>query len=267
MRKMKVCFHVIVLALLAAMPLATAQTTLDIQAFRYEEKVIEGSDSVERVQYPLAEKERLDQEAVQKILEAPQQEPGQGSGPMPLYMMEEQAQAQPAMQVQQGQDPQAVAAWTYFWEQLKLWQLYIEERIFYRNLAVKAGDMINFEDPGGLPTQLTGLLLAFYQQAGEIDEDKHEEILAYQQRLVNRANLREAYNDWLEGQKELVLEFSGQWLKKMRGEEVTIDGNLYLISSEPLRRVPRNAVNIVTNKLTPYDIVNEDGTLKSYSPE
>lgn len=264
---MKVCIHVIVLALLAAMPLATAQTTLDIQGFRYEEKVIEGSDSVERVQYPLAEKERLDQEAIQKILEAPQQGPGQGPGQMPLYMMEEQAQAQPVMQVQQGQDPQAVAAWTYFWEQLKLWQLYIEDRIFYRNLAVKARDMINFEDPGGLQTQLTGLLLAFYQQAGEVDEETHEETLAYQQRLVNRANLREAYNAWLEGQKELVLEFSGQWLKKMRGEEVTIDGNLYLISSEPLRRVPRDAVNIITNKLTPYDIVNEDGTLKSYSPE
>jgi len=259
-----------VLALLAGVPLATAQTTLDIQAFRYEEKVIEGTDSVERVQYPLAEKERLDQEAIQRILEEPQQEPGQGPRPgqMPPVMMGEQAMGAPVgMQVQQGQDPQAVAAWTYLWEQLKLWQLYIEDRIFYRNLAAQAEDMINFEDPGGLQTQLVGLLLALYQQAGEIDEEKHEEVLTYQQRLVNRANLREAYNAWLEEQKELVLEFAGQWLKKMRGEEVTIDGNLYLISSEPLRRVPRNAVNIVTNKLTPYDIVNEDGTLKSYSPE
>ena len=266
---MRVCFHVIVLALLAGVPLATAQTTLDIQAFRYEEKVIEGTDSVERVQYPLAEKQRLDQEAIQKILEEPQQGPGQGQGAdqMSPYVGGEQGQAGPAMQVQQGQDPQAVAAWTYFWQQTKLWQLYIVERIFYRNLAAKAEDMINFEDPGGLQTQLTGLLLALYQQAGEIDEEKHEETLAYQQRLVNRANLREAYNAWLEEQKGLVLEFAGQWLKKMRGEEVTIDGNLYLISSEPLRRVPRNAVNIVTNKLTPYDIVNEDGTLKSYSPE
>ena len=264
MRKMRFCFHVIVLALFVGVPLATAQTTLDIQAFRYEEKVIEGTDSVERVQYPLAEKERLDPEAIQKILEEPQQGPGQGPGQMPPSMMGAEPQG---LQVQQGQDPQAVAAWTYFWQQLKLWQLYIEDRIFYRNLAAQAQDMINFEDPGGLQTQLTGLLLALYQQAGEIDEEKHEETLAYQQRLVNRANLREAYNAWLEEQKGLVLEFAGQWLKKMRGEEVTIDGNLYLISSEPLRRVPRNAVNIVTNKLTPYDIVNEDGTLKSYSPE
>ncbi len=257
----------IVLALLAGMPLATAQTTLDIQGFRYEEKVIEGKDSVERVRYPLAEKQRLDQEAIQKILEEPQQVQGQAPGQMSPYVMGEQVQAEPVMQVQQGQDPQAVAAWTYFWQQVKLWQLYIGERIFYRALAAKAEDMINFEDPGGFQTQLTGLLLALYQQAGEIDEEKHDETLAYQQRLVNRANLREAYNAWLEGQKELVLEFSRQWLKKMRGEEVTIDGNLYLISSEPLRRVPRNAVNIITKKLTPYDIVNEDGTLKSYSPE
>ena len=56
---MRFYFHVIVLALLVGVPLATAQTTLDIQAFRYEEKVIEGTESVERIQYPLAEKERL----------------------------------------------------------------------------------------------------------------------------------------------------------------------------------------------------------------
>jgi hypothetical protein len=250
--------------------MATAQTVLDIQGFRYEEKAIEGVDSVDRVQYPLAEKERLDQEAIAEILTELQEGGGTPGGPgqMPIYMMgEEQMGGQPVQQVQEGQDPQAVAAWTFFWRQLGLWQQYIEAHIFYRNLATKANDVLNFEDPGGLLVQLEALLLALREQAGEIDEETHEGHLAYQQRLVNRANLREAYSVWLNGEKELVLEFARQWLRKMRGEEVTIDGNFYLISSEPLPRVPRDAVNIVTNKLTPYDIVNDDGTLKSYSPE
>lgn len=268
---MKFSFYMMVLAVLLVMPLATAQTALDIQAFRYEEKTIDGKENVERVQYPLAEKEQKDNEAIAKILEEIQQGgPGAGQagqGQMPIYMMGEQPGGAQVPQVQQGQDPQAVAAWTYFWRQLKLWQRYIAEHIFYRDLTVHARDTLNFEDPSGLPVQLQGLLQALYQQAGEVEEEKHDEDLAYQQRLVNRANSREAYDTWLEGQKELVQEFAQHWLKKMSGEEVTIDGNLYLISSEPLRRVPRNAVNIVTNKLTPYDIVNEDGTLKSYSPE
>jgi hypothetical protein len=268
---MKARLYAIVIMVLMVVPLAMAQTPLDIQAFRYEEKTIEGKDTVDRVQYPLAEKERLDQEAIQKILQEIQQGgTGQAAGPVqgPMYMMGQAEMAAPmAPQVQQGQDPQAVATWTYFWRQLQLWQRYIAERIFYRDVTVGLKDILNFADPGGLPLQLLILHQAFDTQAAEVEKDTHAEDLAYQQRLQNRANQREAYAKWLDGQKEEVIAFATQWARKLRGEEVTIDGNLYLISSEPLRHVPRNAVNIVTNRLTPYDIVNDNGTLKSQSPE
>ena len=70
------------------------------------------------------------------------------------------------------------------------------------------------------------------------------------------------FERWLEDQKSLVVEFTQDWARKLQGQELSIEGTVYLLSEIPMDRVPKNTVNLVTDTLTPYDILNADGTLK-----
>jgi len=40
-----------------------------------------------------------------------------------------------------------------------------------------------------------------------------------------------------------------------------------LLSREPLKRVPPGQVNITSTNLSPYDIINRDGTMKTAASE
>lgn len=51
-------------------------------------------------------------------------------------------------------------------------------------------------------------------------------------------------------------------LNRQAAEEIQVGDTLYLFSEQPLTRAPANSVNIPTNNLTPYDIFNEDGTVR-----
>jgi hypothetical protein len=55
-------------------------------------------------------------------------------------------------------------------------------------------------------------------------------------------------------------------LSRQAAEELVIDDRLYLFSHQPLERLPENAVNVPTPNLTPYDIFDEEGNLRSATP-
>jgi hypothetical protein len=52
-------------------------------------------------------------------------------------------------------------------------------------------------------------------------------------------------------------------LSRQAAEELMIDNTLYLFSHQPLERLPDNAVNIPTPNLTPYDIFDDEGNVRS----
>ena len=82
-----------------------------------------------------------------------------------------------------------------------------------------------------------------------------------------RENRREDFKGWLLDQKAAVQNCTSDWIRRREGRELTIDGTIYLVSDKPLDAVPIDAVNVVTNvvqdelKVTPYDILNDDGSL------
>jgi hypothetical protein len=80
-----------------------------------------------------------------------------------------------------------------------------------------------------------------------------------EQRDVNR----EKYAQWLAERQTQVFEFAENWRKLREGESVIIDDTLFLITAEKLESPPLDAINLSrTDRLTPQDLINEDGTIK-----
>ena len=59
-----------------------------------------------------------------------------------------------------------------------------------------------------------------------------------------------------------VEEFADDWLKRAKGEKISIEGTMYLISPVSLEEPPPGSVVLVTERVTPYDLLEKDGTLK-----
>ena len=53
------------------------------------------------------------------------------------------------------------------------------------------------------------------------------------------------------------------WARKVDGTMVNVDGHIYLVSAEPLRKVPPEQLNVISSNLTPYDIIDRNGFMKT----
>ncbi|MFH0793378.1 MAG: hypothetical protein V2A74_05035 [bacterium] len=210
----------------------------------------EGEDThVERIEYTLEEKKKRDDEELREIW-GEMQTKGWGAN-------------QQGGQQQGGNDPRAEAEWRLFYRQVELWQRYLEESIFFENLQAPP----TF-DPTGVfaevgNEQIPGTLFrAAERQAVDIGQHHHEIMVAYFRGLDERENQRLRYQEWLTDRQREVIEYADNWSKRLDGSQVKIEGTLYLISPKPLDHIPRGSVNVVTDKLTPYDLLNSDGTVK-----
>lgn len=217
-----------------------AQAPVEPQAFYFEETTVNGETIVARVQVTADQKLNYEN---QKIAELQNELVSQGA-------------------IQQDQDPRAVAVWTYWWEQLKLWETYTEDELFRVDLAADI-QTIDFTTQDGVKLSVENIYNTLVTQSEQINEEQHRENVQFLERLVVRENLRTAYEDWVRDKERSLLEFAQSWSKRMKGEILSVEGNIYLISSEPLEKIPRDAINIVTRKLTPYDLLNSDGSLKA----
>jgi hypothetical protein len=226
------------------MTLLHAQTTVEPVAFRYEEvQTTSGETKVRRVRYTLSEKKEMDQQRIDEIL--------QNIGE---YL--------PAGQ-ENYVDPQAVAEWQNYWEQLKLWDDYVSERLLAgRTLEMSVYD-VDFNNPEAIPDHIQAVYDSHRVQAQEVVEEYYTNFVSLLGRIEERVWQREVYRGWVERNKVKLQEFAGEWLRRHTGEEIEIEGKVYLVSPKPLKQVPEGKVNIVTTNLTPYDIINNDGSLKT----
>jgi len=155
------------------------------------------------------------------------------------------------------------AAWQLWYNQTALWGKYVNKEILLNTKEPsKIENRLDFTSRDALSGSVAVVANYLQKNARDVDEADLRENLDFWNRLEARRYLRNDYHQWLTDQKEVVAKFTKDWILNREGREVSIDGTLYLISSEPIENIPRNAVNLVTNKLTPYDLLNADGTLK-----
>lgn len=112
------------------------------------------------------------------------------------------------------------------------------------------------------------VVLAYNQVESELrlmEENQQQFMVEFMNRLDNRENRRLAYDDWVLDQQLQLEEFLVEWDRQYRGDVALIGGvryELYSPDSVP-ERLRRDATVVVTDfRLTPYDILNPDGTLR-----
>lgn len=196
---------------------------------------------------------------------------------MPKYGMP--AQGAPA-----GMDPRAGAEWDLYFEQLQLYNQYVHEQVLEGSRDLPEPTY----DPANYLTERTSLWNDFNRAAIAMVNDQHNENLDFYDRLKTREDRRRRYYEWLASQQRNLDEWAMIWARKVGGQRwagdqavrlddwyygvnfaagnptaVQIDGQSYLFSQEPQRRVPGNQLNVISSNLTPYDIVDRSGTLKT----
>lgn len=154
------------------------------------------------------------------------------------------------------------AAWQFWYNQMILWEEYIREQVFLKKDYESSLDQIDFTNKQTLNSSMATLANQINEEARRISAEEHRDNVQFLHRLKLRELERTDYREWLENQKELVVDFTHNWARREAGREIEIEGTVYLISEEPIDIIPRNTVNLVTEKLTPYDILNADGTLR-----
>jgi len=196
-------------------------------------------------------------------------------------------------------DPQAMGMWYYFYQQWIAWERYVAEEVLdfqkgendnvydldtaldpqdlylvpqppnapppvihFDAKETKATQFLSLVRPKGIEPaseQMKRVMEEWASKRAEEDSNRSREIVA---RLNARKERRFRYREWLNDQTTEIRRLAEDYRRRLSGGEVEIDGVRFLISKEPLMHVPLNARNIVTERLTPYDLFNKDGTLK-----
>jgi hypothetical protein len=122
------------------------------------------------------------------------------------------------------------------------------------------------------PAQMDEASVALYKQFNSTLRSFEQEQVDFMKRfkddLEKRKQKREAYAEWRQNQKELILEYLEEWSRRYEGQVVTIAGvryELFKPGNVP-SNVTRGANVVITDyDITPYDLLDETGRLRGPS--
>ena len=167
-----------------------------------------------------------------------------------------------------------MAEWTVFYDQLNLWRMYVEQHVIHDSLPKE--DLPTF-DPTVVDTELPALYEKMKTHAAKITE---EETNVYQdviKKVQTTTRQQEDYKNWLDDREREIINFAEDWRHNYDGTQVSIGDTVYLVRTpkhkakldaqgRPIEEyIPTNAVVIDVPQekvVTPFDLINKDGTLK-----
>ncbi|MFP4378953.1 MAG: hypothetical protein ACLFUS_00500 [Candidatus Sumerlaeia bacterium] len=296
MRSRTACLILATLSLfILALPLA-AQDALDTEyvAFWYEK--MEDSDQVMRRQVSSTEYESLKEAALDgefgliqmytEFLEGNFQNIDEyGYTEEEAQMM---IQIDPGTQSRMQQSAayrsdviRQMAEWTLFYDQLELWNQYVEESVIREELDEDEQPEYN---PATADSNLESMYRNLQNHAKNVSKElykKYRNPSAAEPGLVDRIERaekeRRLYNEWLADRENEMMRFVDVWRRQYEGSEIRINDVQYLVRNikdqpddvnEDYFRdsLPDNAVLLEVPKekmVTPFDLINEDGSLKT----
>ncbi|MCX8037061.1 MAG: hypothetical protein N3D11_08470 [Candidatus Sumerlaeia bacterium] len=116
--------------------------------------------------------------------------------------------------------------------------------------------------PSAMKSALEHVYHSMTDMAHQVAQEDSEKSRQYLVRLSEREDRRERYAEWLKDQAREIEKVAEDFRKRLAGDQFEIDGVRFLVSEKPLSYIPKGAKNIVTERLTPYDLLESDGTLK-----
>lgn len=195
------------------------------------------------------------------------------------------ADAQLAVALPQGmaqrltQDPaklaemaQSMGQWAYFYDQLDGWQTFVEKKVIQSPLA--ANEKVSF-DPANIG-KLDETYKLMQTKSKVTDDAEFKHYMKMVQAIDKDKTDQEAFESWLKMEAEGLQAFAEKWGRRYDGTEFEEGGTLYLVRNykevppstedDTLKEsLPRNAVLLETSHgrdVTPYDLLNSDGTLR-----
>ncbi|MCB2156921.1 hypothetical protein KQI84_18750 [bacterium] len=103
------------------------------------------------------------------------------------------------------------------------------------------------------------------QKLRDMEKDQKDFMEKFDRRLLDRKNQRIAYEYWKDNQEMLLEEFVQDWNRRYEGQVAVIGGVRYELyrPGEVPERVRRDSNVVVTDyRLTPYDILTDEGELR-----
>lgn len=256
-----------------------------------------GWQRVGRFPLPTTEKRKID-DAVAGIYALAYSVAAQRTQPpQPEYSDDPQPAAGPP-----SPDPMAVGRWYYHYQQTIAWERYVSEEVLRLRTADDAGSynfetavapqdlylvprppdaplpVIHFDGKesevatylsavrphaaGAAADQMYHVMESWAERKAARDSDESRNIVA---RLDERKQRRFQYRQWLDDRATDIRKLAEAYHRRLTGRRVDVDGTEILITPQPMSNIPLNAINVVSDKLTPYDLIDHEGRLKKPS--
>lgn len=190
---------------------------------------------------------------------------------------------------QQGVDPRGAAEWDFYFEQLQLYSEYIKTRV----LRTESSDFPEPTYDAETAIQNADDLERFYnEEALRTVNNQWNESLEFYDRISDRADRRREFLTWVTEQERNAADWTDVWARRINGANWTdqqpvgrddwyygthfnaagpvlteIAGQQFLFSREPQHHVDPSTLNVLSTNLTPYDVVDYYGNVKSPAVE
>lgn len=103
---------------------------------------------------------------------------------------------------------------------------------------------------------------AHLKQVNKDEEERYQKLMALLDKIEAFEEAKQERKALLAMRHRDITDLQEIISNRMNATELNIDGKTYLFSQQPLSKIPEGAINITTPNLTPYDILNPDGTVK-----
>ncbi|MBN1517599.1 hypothetical protein JXA32_13635 [Candidatus Sumerlaeota bacterium] len=155
-------------------------------------------------------------------------------------------------------DAEQWAHWIYFYRQLTLWENYIAGELLFEPLAQRTSYDIRLMNTG----ELNELLSSHRDQAKTKDLRASIRVQNILTKLEERQRDRELFRNWLQARERDIDEFAQNFYNRQQGTLLILEGQEFLVTEKPQDTVPGDVINVVTEELTPFDLLTEDGKIK-----
>jgi hypothetical protein len=103
----------------------------------------------------------------------------------------------------------------------------------------------------------------FVDAANASEQKVYRAFLDMLNSIDTRADNREKYDQWVKDHQQQVADYAENWRKLRDGETVVLGKSVFLITPEKMESAPLDTMNLLrTERLTPQDLINPDGTVK-----
>lgn len=251
-------------------PLASAGGPIETYVFLYRE---DSEMGVLREMYSAEEAEQRKKQEIQRLVTKYQQPELIGA----------------PQQGQQGVDPRAAAEWDFYFEQMELYSKYVKEKV----LRTESPDLPQPSYEASTAYEDAERLEESYKAAAfEVVNEQWNENREFYERLQEREDKRREYRIWVSEREREVSKWAEQWSRKVNGQNWTdgqpvtrddwyygvhanaanpydaqVGGQAFLISRQPQHNVPEGTLNVLSTNLTPYDIMDNSGSMKNPATE